>query len=109
MTDVHNLVYRVTLNDTTVVHLGDADTKDHHFAPHAEHWNAKQIHMAFPPYWYLYSENGKKVLAERLKPGQAVGINVAKAMPDKMEERPEEYQGPDLFTIPGEIRKIHIP
>ncbi len=108
MKDVHNLVYRVTLNDTTVIHMGDADTKDHHFAPNAAHWDEKQIHMAFPPYWYLYSENGKKVLTDRLKPGQVVGIHVPKAMPDNEEDRPTEYRGPDLFTVPGEQRTITI-
>lgn len=108
MTDIHNLAYRVTLKDTTVIHLGDADTKDHHYEPQAEHWAAKEIHMAFPPYWYLYSENGKKVLEQRLKPGQVVGIHVPKAMPDDMEARPEHFQGPDLFTQPGEARSIKV-
>jgi hypothetical protein len=108
MTDVHNIVYRVTLIDTTVVHLGDADTKDQHFAPQANHWSEKQIHMAFPPYWFLYSDNGKQVLRERLKPGQVVGIHVPKALPDNEADRPEEYRGPDLFTVPGETRLIKI-
>ncbi len=108
MTEVHNLVYRVTLKDTTVVHLGDADTKDHHFEPNAAHWEEKQVHIAFPPYWYLYSENGKKVLEDRLKAKQVVGIHVPKAMPDENEQRPEEYRGPDLFTRPGETRTINV-
>jgi L-ascorbate metabolism protein UlaG (beta-lactamase superfamily) len=108
MTDIHNLVFRVSVANATVVHLGDADTKDHHFAPNAEHWDEKTIHMAFPPYWYLYSENGKKVLKERLRPNQVVGIHVPKAMPDNEADRPPEYQGPDLFTVPGETRVIRL-
>lgn len=108
MTNVHNLVFRVSVAKATVVHMGDADTKDHHFAPQAEHWQEKTIHMAFPPYWYLYSENGKKVLKERLRPNQIVGIHVPKAMPDNEEDRPEQYRGPDLFTVPGETRVIEL-
>ncbi len=108
MTDVHNLVFRVSIENATVVHMGDSDTKDHHFAPQAEHWNEKNIHMAFPPYWYLYSENGKKVLKQRLRPNQVVGIHVPEAMPDNEADRPEQYQGPDLFTVPGETRVIRL-
>lgn len=108
MTDVHNLVFRVSVAEATVVHLGDADTKDLHFEPQAEHWREKTIHMAFPPYWYLYSENGKKVLKERLRPNQVVGIHVPEAMPDNEADRPAPYRGPDLFTVPGETREIFL-
>lgn len=108
MTDIHNLVYRVSVSEATVLHMGDADTKDHHFAPQADHWREKTIHMAFPPYWYLYSENGKKVLEQRLRPNQVVGVHVPKAMPDKEEDRPAPYRGPDLFTVPGETRVIKL-
>lgn len=43
MTDVENMAYRVTLNPgsnqaRTVLHIGDADTRDQHYAVNAEHW-----------------------------------------------------------------------
>lgn len=108
MTEIHNLIYRVTLTDTTIIHLGDADPKVEHFLKSAEHWRGKSLHMAFPPYWFLYSDTGRQVLAQQLKPGQVVGIHVPKAVPDREKDRPIEYQGPDLFTVPGETREIRV-
>ncbi len=106
MLDVQNLSFRVTLNDaTTVLHMGDADTKDAHFQPHAAYWQ-RHIDVAFPPYWYFSSSNGRYVLENRLKPDLSIGIHVPKEMPDKAQDRPEAYQGYDLFTIPGETREI---
>ncbi len=49
--EISNLVWRVTLADgITVMHLGDADPNDEHFAPLETYWQAKQTHTAYPPY-----------------------------------------------------------
>jgi L-ascorbate metabolism protein UlaG (beta-lactamase superfamily) len=111
MQDVENLAFRITLEESsTVLHLGDADTKDYHYSPHADFWAESEIHIALPPYWYFSSKNGQGVLLERLKPAQAVGIHVPISMPDEPGKRPVEYQGFDLFTAPGETRQIpHTP
>ena len=107
MQDVENLAFRITLEgSSTVLHLGDADTKDYHYSPHADFWAEKEIHMALPPYWYFSSKNGQAVLLNRLKPDQAVGIHVPTSMPDDPDKRPVEYLGFDLFTAPGEMRQI---
>jgi hypothetical protein len=66
--DVENIAYRVTLDEsTTVAHLGDADTRDVHFAHDALYWERRPLDMAFPPYWYFQSEDGRRVLEERLR------------------------------------------
>jgi hypothetical protein len=85
--------------------MGDADTKDAHFQQHGHYW-AHPIHVAFPPYWYFSSVNGRDVLENRLKPNQSIGIHVPARMPDNPEDRPVEYRGFDLFTVPGETRMI---
>lgn len=105
--DVENLAFRVTLGgETTVLHLGDADTKDVHFARDADYWSLRRTDMAFPPYWYFGSDDGRGVLDQRLVPGASVGVHVPKDMPSRSSERPEEYRGVDLFTEPGETRAI---
>lgn len=97
--DVENVAYRVTLDgNATVLHLGDADTSDVHFAQDAAYWDRRPTHMAFPPYWYFESVEGRQVLERRLKPGHAVGVHLpveAKGLP-----------GFDLFVDPGETRDI---
>ena len=53
--DVANISWRVTLDETTtVVHMGDADPNDVHFAHDADYWNKAQVDMAFPPYWFFW-------------------------------------------------------
>jgi len=105
--DVENIAYRVTLDEaTTVLHLGDADTKDVHFAHDAEYWDLRHTDIAFPPYWYFQSEDGRSVLDHRLKATHAVGVHVPVAIPSDPSKRPDDLQGYDLFTEPGETRDI---
>ncbi len=106
-TDVQNIAFRVTLdNQVTVLHMGDADTKDVHFDRDPEHWAKRQTHMAFPPYWYFLDPVGRDILDHRLTPLHSVGVHVPEAMPDDPAQRPSEIQGFDLFTEPGETRPI---
>ena len=104
---MENIAYRVTLDGaTTVLHLGDADTKDVHFAHDAEYWDRRHTDIAFPPYWYFQSQNGRSVLEHRLKPTHAVGVHVPVAIPSDPSERPADLQSYDLFVNPGETRDI---
>lgn len=105
--DVENISWRVTLDaTTTVLHMGDADANDVHFARDASYWNKHNPHMAFPPYWFLSSTDGQKVLKNRIKPERSVGVHVPTTMPSDPILRPVELRGFDLFTRPGETRKI---
>jgi L-ascorbate metabolism protein UlaG (beta-lactamase superfamily) len=104
--DVENIAYRVTLDEsTTVVHLGDADAREEHYLQDASYWSQRSIDVAFPPYWYLQSDEGRKVLEERLKPGHTVGIHVPVEMTDPA-KRPLDLRDSDLFVTPGETREI---
>ena len=104
--DVQNLAWRVTFDKgPTVLHLGDADTHDAHFAGDAAYWDAHRPNVAFPPYWYFLSRSGIDVL-ERLKPLLAIGIHVPIDVPEALDQRPPPPDGVDLFTTPGEMREI---
>lgn len=98
--------FRVTLDGaTTVMHLGDADASDRHFAPHQDELDKKATHAAFVPDWFLSSEAGRRVLSQQIRPRQTIGIHVhdeARKAPDaaRMEA------GGDLFVEPGETRAI---
>lgn len=106
--DVANIVWRVTLDDqTTVVHLGDADANDVHFALNPEFWSTRQPDMAFPPYWFFASEQGLDVLNNRIEAAENVGIHVPAAMSIDASLRPTALENVDLFTIPGETRSIN--
>jgi L-ascorbate metabolism protein UlaG (beta-lactamase superfamily) len=107
--DVENIVFRVTLDSkTTVMHFGDADPVDKHYAGQAEHWRERHTHLAMPPYWFFLSGQGREILEQRIAPDHAVGMHVPTDVPDDRTARPEELQDVDLFTKPGETRKIDL-
>jgi L-ascorbate metabolism protein UlaG (beta-lactamase superfamily) len=106
MPEVQNIAFRITLNNAiTVLHLGDADTRDEHFARDGDQWAAKRTNVAFPPYWFFTSERGNKVLEERIQPGAAVGIHVPKKLDPRYSDGLDQH---DLFRTPGETRIIPV-
>lgn len=108
--DIANISWRVTLNDeTTVLHLGDADPNDVHFVDDAAYWDRNRPDMAFPPYWFFNSRFGPGVLSQRIKPRHSVGIHVPRDIPQDPLNRPADLRGADLFTQPGETRQISGP
>ncbi len=105
--DVSNLAWRVTLDQaTTVIHLGDADANDVHFALDPDFWNSNQPNVAFPPYWFFSSDEGREILSSRIQADDNVGIHVPAAMPLRASERPPELRDVVLFMQPGETRAI---
>ncbi len=105
--DVENIVWCVTINDgTTVLHMGDADPNDVHFASDAAYWNRNTPNMAFPPYWFFSSNSGRQILQDRIKAGSSVGIHVPYTIPSDPIRRPRELRGADIFTQSGETRTI---
>jgi L-ascorbate metabolism protein UlaG (beta-lactamase superfamily) len=105
--DVENIVFRVTLdNETTVMHFGDADPVNAHFARSPEHWNERQPHFAMPPYWFFLSNEGRQILQERIGADEVIGMHVPTAVPDDRASRRERLQDVDLFVMPGETRTL---
>ncbi|MCG8413784.1 MAG: MBL fold metallo-hydrolase [Pseudomonadales bacterium] len=105
--DVENIVWRVTLNDnTTVVHMGDADPNDVHFALNPEYWGRVTPNAAFPPYWFFASDAGQGILENRVGARRNVGVHVPVQIPGSPMARPIELRSADLFTRPGETRSL---
>ena len=105
--DIENIAWRVTLNETTtVLHMGDADPNDVHFARDAAYWDRNQPQMAFPPYWFYSSASGREILQDRINPTRSVGVHVPASIPADPVLRPAELRDYDLFTVPGESRVI---
>ncbi|MBL4659607.1 MAG: MBL fold metallo-hydrolase [Alcanivoracaceae bacterium] len=100
--DISNLVFRVTLNDSvTIMHMGDADPNDTHFAPYKKHWQKTVTNTAFPPYWFFNSSDGPLILAERINAEESIGIHVPVKVPTTLKMTEEQY-----FSKPGEQKTI---
>ena len=101
-------VRRVTLNDnSTVVHMGDADSNDEHFALDPEYWERVTPNMAFPPYWFFGTSEGREILENRVGAKRNVGIHVPRHIPSDPMQRPRQLRSANLFITPGETRRIN--
>jgi len=106
LTDVQNIAFRVTLDDdTSVVHLGDADPNRVHFELHREEWHEHTTDVALPPYWFFNSKMGNQVLKEYVRPQQSIGIHAPSSYSDPT-KIPDDLKDFDLFTRPGESRRL---
>ncbi len=104
--DVQNIVYRVTTGDhVTVIHMGDADDNDAHFAPYDAVWRARRTDMAFPPFWFFRSPETRAILSDRLNIERSVGVHVPVAPPARLSSLRDEG-AVDFFTEPGAVRMI---
>lgn len=105
--DTENIAFRVTLDDaTTVVHLGDADTSEAHFARDGAYWGRRRTNVALPPYWFFLNDEGRRVLNTRLNAARSIGVHVPAAVPAEPGRREPALRGHELFTTPGETRNI---
>ena len=104
---IPHYAFRVTLDAaTTVLHLGDADDGERHYAPYQQDFDAKRTDVAFAPTWILGSAEGKRVLEQRIRAVKVVGIHSE----DKHRRDPAALKanlGADVFTEPGETRPIN--
>ncbi|MEO1028581.1 MAG: MBL fold metallo-hydrolase [Pseudomonadota bacterium] len=104
--NIENLAFRVSLDEAiTVMHMGDADPDDRHFAPHQDHWDSKTLDVAMPPYWFFGSPAGRSIIEGRLKPTHAIGVHVPIAAADDAAGWKARANA-DLFTTPGEMREF---
>jgi len=100
--DVNNIAFRVTLEGgVTVMHMGDADVNDVHYALYDDHWQERATDLAMPPYWMVTSRTGQKILTQRLNVKEAIGIHVPKKRPMDL-----LLSGEDYFYEPGDTREI---
>ena len=101
---IQNIAFSVTIDGVlTVLHLGDADTRDEHFSHNGDEWAALDIDAAFPPYWFLMSSRGVDILETRLKPNVTIGIHVPRELPPHHSAR---LKGQDYFQQSGETRQL---
>lgn len=105
--DIQNIVYRVSLSaHATVMHMGDADPNDDHYAPYDDVWAARRTDLAFPPYWFFASAETHAILKERLNVATSVGVHVPARTPPGLEAAKRRH-GIDFFSEPGETRPIN--
>lgn len=90
--EVENIVFRVTLNDSsTIMHMGDADPDDDHYLPYKFFWQKKITDINFPPYWFLYSAEGRDILDNIIGAKENIGIHVPMEVPKQLTQSGRSY------------------
>ena len=96
---VKNLGHIVEMGGKKFFQFGDADMTDENFA--AFDLPKEKIDVAFVPYWYLLSEDGRKLVRERIAAKTVVAVHIS---PASATQEAEKLRG--LF--PGVIPLISI-
>ena len=102
---LQHLVFRVTLDDLTIAHLGDAEVDARHFTRHETLWNERATDVAFLPYWFFMSDEGREILQRHLNAHRKIGVHV----PANAGRNPAGFRarlGGDAFVTPGETRVL---
>lgn len=100
--DTHNITYRVSSKSgARIIHLGDADLVEEHFAPSAEMLATKRSNIAFVPYWSFSGAEFDSFIDETLHAQAAVGIHVPAEVPEALAQ-----SGRDFFSHEGQERVI---
>ncbi len=75
-----NTGFLITLAGKTILHVGDADAEVVNFA--AFGLGKQKIDVALIPYWYFLSDEGKRVVRERISAAKLIAIHIDIEKPD---------------------------
>ena len=98
-----NLGHIIEIGGKKFFHFGDADMTDENFS--SFNLPAEKIDVAFVPYWFLLSEEGRRIVRERIAPKTVIAVHISPRTADSDAARVKQlYPGADAFTRLLEIR-----
>lgn len=94
---IQNLGHLIEMGGKKLLHIGDADMTAENFA--AFNLSKENIDVAFIPYWFLLSEDGRKLVKEQFNPKQIVAVHISPGDAEKtLEELKKDNAGVIAFT-----------
>ena len=91
-----NLGHIIEIGGKKFFHFGDADMTDENFA--AFNLPAEKIDVAFVPGWYLQSEEGRRIVRERIAPKTVIAVHISPRTAETDAARIKElHPGADAF------------
>jgi L-ascorbate metabolism protein UlaG (beta-lactamase superfamily) len=100
-TMVDNLGYLVTLGRTRILHVGDAHMSPETFARFR--LPERKIDYAFVPYWYLLSEEGRRLVKEHIGAKRLVAFHIPPGEHASAAERIHKHL-PDALVLTRMMR-----
>lgn len=102
---VKNLGHIIEIGGKKLFHFGDADVAIDNFA--AFKLPAENIDIAFVPYWFYLSENGRNLVRDHISARTNIAVHVPPATAEKDAENIKRLvPGTDAFTKMLEIREF---
>ena len=92
---IQNLGHLIEIGGKKLLHIGDADMTAENFS--AFNLAKENIDVAFIPYWFLLSEDGRKLVKEQFNPKQIIAVHIS---PDEAEKVSEELKKTNANVIP---------
>jgi len=94
---IQNFGHLIEIGGKKLLHIGDADMTAENFA--AFNLAKEKIDVAFIPYWFLLSENGRKLVKEQFNPKQIIAVHISpNDAPEISEQLVKENPGVVAFT-----------
>lgn len=93
---IENLGHLIEIGGRKLLHIGDADMTDENFSAFA--LDKEKIDVAFIPYWYLISENGRRLIARQFAPKQIVAVHIPPAEAESITEQIKGFY-PDAVSL----------
>ena len=100
-TEIENLIYRVTIDSTTVMHLGDSDTSVEHYLPYEDFWLDRVTHHAFIPGIFAIDSSSETTVKKLINANNITLIHIPESVPDKLKKLKIDY-----FSKPNEMRAL---
>ena len=72
---VENLGHIIEIGGKKLLHIGDADMTDENFS--AFNIAKENIDIAFIPYWYLLSKNGRELVEKQFNPKHIIAVHIS--------------------------------
>ncbi len=71
---IQNLGHLIEIDGKKFLHVGDADMTEENFSVYK--LNEENVDVAFIPYWFLLSENGRKLVKKQFDPKHIIAVHV---------------------------------
>ena len=92
---IQNFGHLIEIGGKRLLHIGDADMTAENFS--AFNLAKENIDVAFIPYWFLLSENGRRLVREQFNPKQIIAVHIS---PDEAEKIAGQLKKESPETIP---------
>ncbi len=91
---IQNFGHLIEIGGKRLLHIGDADMTAENFS--AFNLATENIDVAFIPYWFLLSENGRRLVKEQFNPKQIIAVHIS---PDEAEKISEDLKKASPETV----------